>query len=125
MQQQILNAYGSKIELIFNTVNLGPYKSIDNMNKQVETEYIFHCEDDWLFRGNPDFIKNSMDILEERKDVNQVWLISENVHPHAIEKQLLHTTTGIPYKMVIMVPAGADFLEIRTKKKKRLLKNIS
>jgi hypothetical protein len=100
MQNLIMNNYGNKVELIFNTVNLGPYRSIDNMYNKVNTEYIFHCEDDWVFNKNPFFIKDSMDILEERKDVNQVWIISENVHPHAIEQQLLMTSTNVPYKMV-------------------------
>lgn len=101
MKENILREYSDKIDLIFNDVNLGPYKSIDNMYNLVNTEYIFHCEDDWKFRGNKNFIQESIDILEERKDVHQVWLISENVHPYAIENNLLKTTTNISYKMIL------------------------
>src|SRR5271166_2504486 len=52
MQKKILDNYGSKVELIFNAVNKGPYHSIDYMYSQVKTDYIFHCEDDWIFQGN-------------------------------------------------------------------------
>jgi hypothetical protein len=100
MQKNILNKYGNKIELIFNPINLGPYKSIDVMYNKVNTEYIFHCEDDWEFSNNSNFIKESMDILDERKDVHQIWIIDENNHPYAIENVVLQTSTGIKYKMI-------------------------
>lgn len=100
MKDSILQNYGDRVELIFNEVNKGPYRSSDYMYNKVDTQYIFHCEDDWLFRNNANFIQQSMDILEERPDVHQVWIISENVHPHAIEPAVLQTTTGVNYKMV-------------------------
>lgn len=72
MKEKILGKYGDRIELIFNEVNLGIYKSIDNMYKLVDTEYIFHCEDDWAFLSNPNFVQESIDVLEERKDIHRV-----------------------------------------------------
>ncbi len=74
MQEKILAQYGDRVELIFNETNKGLFKSLDNMYGQIQTDYIFHCEDDWMFQGNGNFLKESIDILDERKDLHQVWL---------------------------------------------------
>ena len=63
MRSAILSEFSDKIELIFNDVNLGQAKSIDKMYKTVKTEYILHVEEDYLFKGNANFIQNSIDIL--------------------------------------------------------------
>ena len=49
----------TKIEkkIIYNDVNIGQCKSIDKAYELVDTEYIFHCEDDWEFTS-PNFIIN-------------------------------------------------------------------
>lgn len=100
MKEKILSHYGDKVELIFNPNNLGLYKSIDNMYAQVTTEYIFHCEDDWQFYSNGNFIKNSIDILEERKDIHQVWLRPISSLSEWIEPNVHSTTSGCQYKLV-------------------------
>lgn len=74
MQNKISSKYKDKVELIFNPVNLGIYKSVDNMYNLVNTEFIFHCEDDWVFSSNPNFIQESVDILNERSDIHQIWI---------------------------------------------------
>lgn len=99
MQRQILANYGDKVELIFNPVNLGIYRSVDNMYNLVDTEYIFHCEDDWQFDGNPNFMQESIDILEERKDVHQIW-IRKDAYVDWVENTLQQTATGVNYKML-------------------------
>ena len=33
---------------------------------QVETEYVFHMEDDWVFNRIPNFVHDSMSILRSR-----------------------------------------------------------
>lgn len=107
MKEKILSIYGDKIELIFNPTNLGPYKSIDNMYKLVNTEYIFHTEDDWKFDNNPFFIQESVDILEERKDIHQVW-IRKDAQPDWIEDAIHKTSTNVSYKM-LKVPHCGDW----------------
>lgn len=74
MKTNILQKYGDKVELIFNDQNIGQIKSIDKMYSQVNTKYILHCEDDYLFADNPNFIQDSIDILEERQDINYIWV---------------------------------------------------
>lgn len=100
MKQQILDAYGDKVELIFNEVNQGIYRSIDNMYNKVTTEYLFHCEDDWLFEpGNPNFLKESVDILEERKDIHRVC-IRKDLQWDWIETNDQSTSTGVTFNLL-------------------------
>lgn len=34
--------------------NLGHHRAIDFLYSQIKTDYVFHCEDDWLFTSQPD-----------------------------------------------------------------------
>jgi len=104
MKSKIEKRYGNKIELIFNNKNLGLLQSIDNMYNMVKTEYIFHCEDDWLFRNNSFFVSNSVDILDEYKNINQVWLIPGE---DWLEEQLLKTKTNVQFRYVKVPHCGA------------------
>ena len=65
--------YGNKLEFIFNYEKLGQSASIDKAYSMVDTEYIFHCEEDWEFyrRG---FIEDSIKILETQPKVIQAWI---------------------------------------------------
>lgn len=59
--------------VLYNKYNIGQIKSIDLAYKYVDTEYIFHCEDDWEFY-NSGFIETSMSILEQNLNIFTVWL---------------------------------------------------
>lgn len=49
------------------------YNALKKLYNEIETEYVFHCEDDWYFKKvDFDFIKLSQKILEKNK---KVWLI--------------------------------------------------
>lgn len=50
------------VEIIVNEENIGQVSSIDKAYTLVDTEFIFHCEDDWLF-FNSGFIDKSIDVL--------------------------------------------------------------
>lgn len=65
------------IEWIINTPGVGQIKSIDTMYSKVETEYIFHCEDDWIFTEQG-FIEKSLKILENDKNIFLIWLRAQN-----------------------------------------------
>jgi len=107
MKNKILSAYGNKVELIFNEKNLGLYKSIDNLYASVNTEYIFHMEDDWIISLNPNFIKDSMDILDERTDIHQVWIRSISEFPQWIEPEVNITKTNVNYRFVMKNHLGS------------------
>ena len=100
MKQKILNHYGDKVELFFNEKNIGLLASLDNMYAQVQTPYIFHCEDDWFFQGNPHFLKESLDILEDKNDIHQVWLRPIHTIFTWIEFDLYETFSGLEYAMI-------------------------
>lgn len=68
-------------KIIVNEQNLGQIKSIDLAYQEVNTDYIFHCEDDWLFYRSG-FIEDSLTILESDKSILTVWLrdIDKDIH---------------------------------------------
>ena len=65
-----------KFCLIINETREGQLKSIDKAYSQVDTEYVFHCEDDWLFLKKG-FIEKSMKLLKEDPDLLTVGLRSK------------------------------------------------
>jgi GT2 family glycosyltransferase len=76
-----------ELEIIENPTNLGQIKSIDLAYSKVDTDYIFHCEEDWEF-FNPGFIEKSFEILETNPKIFTVWLRSHNdTKNHAIMKE--------------------------------------
>lgn len=55
--------------------NIGQASSTDLLYNNVETEYIFHCEEDWFFnRNNNNFIEQSLKILKLYPNIHQVWI---------------------------------------------------
>lgn len=61
------------VEIIINKENIGQVASIDKAYANIDTEYIFHSEDDWLF-FDTNFIEKSLDILKERSDILNINL---------------------------------------------------
>jgi len=59
--------------IIYNEENIGQISSIDKAYSLVDTEYIFHCEDDWEFYDYG-FIEKSLDILSTNDKIYTVWL---------------------------------------------------
>lgn len=65
--------YNNKLEFVFNEKKLGQARSIDLAYSMVDTEYIFHCEEDWEFYRSQ-FIEKSLKVLESDKSVLQAWI---------------------------------------------------
>lgn len=61
------------VHFLNNSTRRGQIFSVDKAYEKVKTPYIFHCEDDWVFRG-PGYLKASFEILEKYSDIFQVWL---------------------------------------------------
>ena len=55
---------GAKIEVLVNDPPLGQVKSIDRLYSEIDTEWVFHCEDDWEFFSGG-FIEASFVLLKE------------------------------------------------------------
>lgn len=87
-----------KFTALYNDPQLGQLRSIDRAYSHVKTDYIFHCEDDWLFY-RPGFIEKSFSILLENEKVINVWLREQNdTNNHPLEEQVHQTTDGVQYK---------------------------
>ncbi|MGE6792487.1 glycosyltransferase family 2 protein [Pseudomonas guineae] len=65
------------VTCIVNNPTLGQLRSIDAAYAQIQTKWVFHCEDDWEFY-RPGFIEDSMVLLEADPQALQVWLRSFN-----------------------------------------------
>ena len=61
------------ISVLHTRPRLGQLLGIDVAYKYVDTDYIFHCEDDWEFYGKG-FIETSFPILESSSNILQVHL---------------------------------------------------
>jgi len=94
VNDQLNQLYGKKYKIIFNTPPLKQIGSIDRAYKEVNTEYIFHCEDDWEFY-RPNFIEDSIEILESNPKIKQVALRS--IHHDTL---INHPTVGIVNKFI-------------------------
>jgi GT2 family glycosyltransferase len=67
---EIFKNYICNLEIIINEENIGQVRSIDKAYLNVDTPYIYHCEDDWEFIDFS-FIEKSMDVLNfDSKIVN-------------------------------------------------------
>lgn len=58
-------------QIIINETNIGQVASIDKAYSFVETNYIFHCEDDWIFT-KPNFIEKSLDVLSFDEKISNI-----------------------------------------------------
>ncbi len=70
-------------QFLINDVNIGQTRSIDRLYSQINTNYIFHCEDDWEFYA-PGFIEESLSILDSNPNILTVWIRAHddtNGHP--------------------------------------------
>lgn len=60
-------------QFLINDKRIGQIRSIDLAYAEIQTPYIFHCEDDWEFIRSG-FMQPSLDLLEHLPDVVMVWL---------------------------------------------------
>ena len=71
---------GVSIDVTINDPPLGQIKSIDRLYTRLETEWIFHCEDDWEFCRDG-FIKESFDVLRDLPNLSVVSLLAVSDFP--------------------------------------------
>jgi GT2 family glycosyltransferase len=82
-----------KVDIIVNEVNIGQVSSIDKAYNNVTTDYIFHCEDDWLFY-NRDFIEKSLDVLKFDNKISNINIRTRfngergSMHPISRDKKI-------------------------------------
>jgi len=92
--------YNGRLEFIFNYDNLGQAASIDKAYSMVETEYIFHCEDDWEFYRSG-FIEDSIKVLKTQPKVIQAWIRPKSDKIlNNIESKVYNLPLGASVRMV-------------------------
>lgn len=101
--EQMIKGF-TNVEVVVNDTNIGQVASIDKAYSLIDTEYIFHCEDDWLFFDGG-FIEKSIDVLEhDNKLVNtnvRVRFDGErgSMHPIEFTKQTKNGTIYHEYQV--------------------------
>ncbi len=65
------NFLGEGIDVIVNDRPLGQIRSIDRLYSHINTEWLFHCEDDWEFYGR-EFIRKSFVLMKEFNNISTV-----------------------------------------------------
>ena len=89
----------NRISFIATCHRVGQIKAIDQAYKHVNTEYIFHCEDDWEFFA-PGFIEKSLEVLMSNEKIIQVWLRALNdTSGHPIHAKKLYAG-NVEYKVL-------------------------
>lgn len=73
VEKVIPTGWLANTKIIINKKKLGQIKSIDLAYSNIVTDYIFHCEDDWLFYRSG-FIEDSRLILQSEPSILQVRL---------------------------------------------------
>lgn len=81
--------------LVLNKENVGLFKSIDLGYAHVKTEYLFHCEDDWMVTKDG-FLPKSLWIMQNNPMVEEVWLKDYNNHPM---DDCIYDVYGLKYKL--------------------------
>ena len=98
VKQENENGYLVGWTLLLNDEKLGQAASIDRAYSLVETEYVFHLEDDWYFSGD-DFIDRSLPILEKYDNVLQVTF--REGEPHQSGDEIYEDKTKSAFKVWI------------------------
>lgn len=114
-----LNAkkYGNKLEFVFNNPKLGQSKSIDLAYGMIDTEYVFHCEEDWEFYDD-EFIEQSLLILKADPQVLQAWIrpksdkILNDIKPEIYEIGGIVVRDVLPKSFMVKgaLPGGKDLI---------------
>lgn len=93
--RKISDKYGDEYLCLLTDAKCHP-KSVDLAYSRIHTDYVFHCEDDWIFDVCDDFILNALDILEYDANAFQVTFRQDEVHPLVDETK--NTDNGTVYK---------------------------
>ena len=102
--RQFGNTYGN-IDVILNDPPLGQIGNIDRLYSRIDTEWIFHCEDDWEFFADG-FIEKSFAILKEFDRFSMVSLRDwAEFRPNYFSAEAA-TSSGVGYRAANADVAG-------------------
>jgi len=96
IHEKLQDSFGN-VNFVLNTENVGLIKSVDLGYAHIKTNYLFHCEDDWSFVGKGGFIEQSMAIMTNRPEIEEVWLKDMNLHP---VEPTIYKAGGVSYRLI-------------------------
>lgn len=79
-----------------NEQNMGQIYSVDRAYAEIDTPYIFHCEEDWVFPSSL-FIEPSKSILTARPDIHAVMLRDPSEVPQVQLRVIDRELEGLEY----------------------------
>ena len=91
-----LGGIAGTIEVLVNDPPLGHIGSVDRLYSRIETEWVFHCEDDWEFSGEG-LIERSFAVLRESDRYSMVSLRRVSEHGIAVFGPEEVTASGVGY----------------------------
>lgn len=97
---QLCEKWGDRFTILQNKPKIGLSKSIDRLFQSSTGEYIFHCEDDWLFESNPNMVENSLSILQEYPFIHQVYVRHVVDNPQKPEEDMYYTLDFIAFNTI-------------------------
>uniref|UniRef100_A0A7S4L9L5 Glycosyltransferase 2-like domain-containing protein n=1 Tax=Guillardia theta TaxID=55529 RepID=A0A7S4L9L5_GUITH len=100
MAARVIEEFGDIFDIIVNKKRMGQLYSIDKAYSAVNTEFIFHCEDDWIFNGIPNFISDSISVLLHEPRASTVH-ISNTSFLYPIDDFEWMTPDGVPYHKIL------------------------
>lgn len=87
------------IEITVNSPSLGQFRSVDKAYSMVDTEFIFHCEDDWEF-SLPHVIRDSLRLMEADPSIALVWPRSDAGAPPWMKKEPRQEFNGVSMRPI-------------------------
>jgi len=81
-----------------NSRNLGQIASIDRAYAEVDTPYIYHCEEDWVFPSSL-FLEESRTVLSIRPDICAVMLRDWDEASHEQRIAIPETIADVPVRV--------------------------
>lgn len=87
--------------------HLGHHGAVDLMYSYVNTPYIFHCEDDWLF-NRTDFLQDALKVLDSDPQISSVhFRATDDIPLQDTDRTFISVDTrdGVPIEILTAVHA--------------------
>ncbi|WP_353158301.1 glycosyl transferase [Salinisphaera shabanensis] len=87
--------------VLFNEPRLGQIRSVDRAYAEIDTPYLFHCEDDFeFFRGG--FMEESLSVLRHDPQAITVWMRHLwDCKKHKLGERIRYTPDNVMYREVL------------------------
>jgi len=87
------------LDVRLNGRNLTQFPSIDRVYQTIETEFIFHCEDDWEFL-RPGIIEESLTLMQAYPETVVVWPRGDGGAPSWVRRNPVSEDFGIRHRWI-------------------------